>query len=323
MLVAAPCCVACSVVYPEVHVGPDFRVKVPDRGQPVSGLQVEISRERGGAVRAITDKDGFAGFRDVRSGSYLLHADHDVGVWDGTYIDVMPNGPSQMTVLLMWPSIAPVAVRSLKGTLHPPDYLPGQTQPRLSLDLLEGVSGKTLKSGRTTESGAFEFANAVPGIYLLRLKPSGLKDWGGEQITGLIAVAVYPSASGDQLELELGWSSCGLTYTDRGNCPKSELQIEQLRGRIIDSGGAAIAEAEVDLFDSDSTLVEQTRSNSEGEFASAGRLAGVYELVVRYTGFTALRAAVHAGANADELPARSNLSVQLGVAGTCSTVHPR
>jgi hypothetical protein len=94
MLGAAPCCVACSVFYPEVHVGPDFRVKVQDRGRSVRGIQVEISPERGNGIRAVTDKDGFALFRSVRPGSYHLHADHDVGVWDGADLDVRPDGPA-------------------------------------------------------------------------------------------------------------------------------------------------------------------------------------------------------------------------------------
>ena len=35
-------CGACSVVYPSVQVGPNFRVKVEDHGRPVKGLRVEI-----------------------------------------------------------------------------------------------------------------------------------------------------------------------------------------------------------------------------------------------------------------------------------------
>jgi len=318
LVVFASRCIACSVFPPEVHVGSDFRVQVRDRGLPVKGLRLEISRGPTGGKREVTDNDGFALFRNVRSGSYTLHADHDVGIWDRVDVDVRPDGPAEITVPLRWPSVAPVAVRSLKGTLHSPDYLPGQPQPRLSLDLLEGMSGKVLRSGRTTESGAFELDNPVPGIYFIRLNPSGLKDWAGEQITGLIAVAVEPGAPADHLDLDLAWSSCGLAYSDRSGCPKSELQIAQFRGRVLDCCGAAIAQAEVFLFYPGGTQIERIRSDIRGEFASPRELKGAYELVVRSPGFTALRATVHAEA---KVPGRSTLAVELGVGGTCSEVH--
>jgi hypothetical protein len=112
-------------------------------------------------------------------------------------------------VPLKWPSIAPVLVRSLKGRMRGPDYLPGQSQPRLSLDLLEGSSGQRLKSLQTTDRGEFDFESAAPGLYFLSLK-SGLRGWSGEQITGLVAVAVDHGAPADHLDVDLGSTSCGL-----------------------------------------------------------------------------------------------------------------
>src|SRR5579862_1871158 len=190
MIAIAGHCGACTVFYPHVQVGPNFRVRVEDQGRPVKGLRVEISRDRFTANRVVTDRNGFALFRNVRSGLYHLSVDHDAGVPAGANVEVRLDGPTESTVPLTWPSSAPVLVRSLKGTIHAPEYLPGQFQPRLSLALLEGVSGRRLKGEESTDKGEFNFGDAAPGLYFLYLKPSGLSGWSGEQITGLIAVAV-------------------------------------------------------------------------------------------------------------------------------------
>ena len=182
---------ACSVFYPEVRVGPNFRVRVENHGSPVTGLRVEMRGYAGGnPIIAETDKNGFAMFRGVRPGSYHLSADHDAGIPDGANLEVKPDGPTNATVPLRWPSIAPISVRSAKGTIRGPDYLPWQAQDKLSLDLLQGINGRTLRSLQTDERGEFNFGDAAPGQYFLSVKPSGLWGWSGEQIAGLIAVDV-------------------------------------------------------------------------------------------------------------------------------------
>lgn len=315
-------CGACSVVYPSVQVGPNFRVRVEDHGRPVKGLRVEIGSYQGSGERAVTDtdKNGYALFRDVRPGSYHLSADHDAGIPDGADLEVKLDGPTDVTVPLEWPSIAPVLVRSLKGGIRGPDYFPGRSQPRLSLDLLEGSSGRRLKSLQTTDNGEFNFESAAPGLYFLSLKPSGLMGWPGEQISGLIAVAVDQGALTDHLDVDLGWTSCGLWYADRSECPQSDLQIEQLSGQVLDASGAAIPDAKILLFDTAETLVERLQSDSAGKFASPHSLAGTYHLVVSSAGFTPLRRTLHAEPTGN--PSRlSALTVQLGVSGSCSAAN--
>ena len=310
---------ACTVFYPSVQVGPNFRVRVEDRGRPVKGLRVEIGGYPGSGTRADTDKNGFALFRGVRPGSYHLSADHDAGISDGADLEVKLDGPTDVTVPLRWPSIAPILVRSLKGRIRGPDYLPGQPQPRLSLDLLEGSSGRRLKSLQTSDSGEFNFESAAPGLYFLSLT-SGLRGWSGETVTGLVPVAVDRSAPTDHFDVDLGWSSCGLSYTDQGKCPQSDLQIEHLSGQVLDSSEAAIGYAKILLFDPAETLVEQLQSDSEGRFTSPHSLAGAYQLVVSSAGFTPLRRTLHADPTG--IPTRhSALTVQLGVSGSCSAAN--
>jgi hypothetical protein len=106
-----------SMVYPRVEVGPNFRVDVEAHGRPVNGLRVEIRGYQSTDNRAVsdTDKNGLALFRKVRRGSYRLNAHYDVGIPDGADVEVKLGGPTDVTVHMKWPSIAPIMVRSLKG----------------------------------------------------------------------------------------------------------------------------------------------------------------------------------------------------------------
>jgi hypothetical protein len=51
-------CAACTIIYPTVQVGPNFRVKVEDRGRAVEGLRIELGSEHPAFTR--TDEKGFA-----------------------------------------------------------------------------------------------------------------------------------------------------------------------------------------------------------------------------------------------------------------------
>lgn len=78
---------ACSMFYPIVHVGPNFRVRVEDRGRPVEGLPLVIDGNR-----VLTDSNGVAVFRGIRPGSHRVSADHDAGVPDGADLEVKLDG---------------------------------------------------------------------------------------------------------------------------------------------------------------------------------------------------------------------------------------
>lgn len=314
MIAITASCAACTLIYPRVQVGSNFRVKVEDDGRPVKGLRVEIGSYPGGNG-AVTDHNGSVLFRDVRPGSYHLSVDQTAGIPDGVELEVKLDGPKEVTVPLKWPS---VRVRSLKGMIRGPDYLPGLRQPRLSLDLLDGRSGRRLENLRTTERGEFDFESAAPGLYFLSLKPSGLRGWPGEPLTGRVAVTVDPGAPADHLDVDLGWTSCGLWYADQTKCPQSDVQIDQLSGQVLDPAGAAIGNATISLFDPAGTLVERLESNREGKFASPHPLAGTYQLVVSNAGFTPLRRTVHAKSIRNPTQA---LTVQLGLMGSCSAAN--
>jgi hypothetical protein len=214
-------CWACTIAYTSVPVvGPDFQVRVEDRGRPVERLRLKIT-----GSHAVTDKNGNASFRGVPSGPNLVSADLDIGV-AGVPLNVKLDGPAGVVLPMKWPNVTPVVVLSLKGTIRGPDYLRRKSQPKLSLDLLDAISGKLLKSLQTTDSGEFDFESDSPGIYFLRLNPSGLRGWSGDEIAGLIAVAVEHFAPTDHLDLDLRWTSCGLWYSDaRAVDPASRREV--------------------------------------------------------------------------------------------------
>lgn len=332
----------CMTVTPAdqmVYFGPSLRVKVDDlRGRPVRGLSLEI-QSNAGKSKAVTDENGFVSFRNLSPGIYSLQAEQDVGSCLGKVLEVRSDAPSGITVPLTWPTVAPVTVRSLKGTLHIPNYVPGRAGPELPLKLLVAASGQEVASLHTNGVGDFDFGIAAPGIYFVNLEPSALKDPRGSPITGRIAVSVEPDATVDHTEIELGWTDCGLTYMDLTRCPPAELYVSQLRGRVIgpagavivnggdalrhrhvdiDPAGPAIPNAEIFLVHPGGDLVEQLSSDRSGEFASKQVPAGTYDLLVRAFGFATFRA--RASVAPDAFPT-GKLDIQLGYLKSCSTAH--
>ena len=319
ILAAAASCFGCSIAYPTIQVGLSFRVKVEDNGRPARGIRLKLIGDKGHAHRisATTDQSGIALFYEVRPGSYYVQEENDIGPPDVAYLEVSARGPVDVTVSLKWPNITPVSVRSLKGAIYGPDYSTGKSQPRLSLDILDFRSRRKLGTIETGENGKFS-EDISPGTYTLRLKPSDLIGWSGEQITGDIVVAVDRNAPTEGLDLALSWTSCGLGYTNLNRCPRGDFHLSRLSGQVVDPSGVALPRAKILLLDTTGTPVEQLTGDSEGKFASGRSLAGDYVLWVSYSGFTPLRTQLHAELQ-HEHPALLGLTVQLGIFGACST----
>lgn len=294
--------VGCTVVYPTVSVGPNFQVRVADRGRPVQGLQVALYG-KSAKLRAVSDKTGTVVFRNVPPGAYNLSADHDAGFSDGAEIEVHRAESSEVTVPLRWPNHPSMVAASLKGSLHLPDSLPGQPQPSISMELLEAISGRTLMSAKTDRDGAFDFPGVGRGLYFLSLKPVG----------GLMAMAVEPNAP-DLFDIDLGETSCGLQYINQRECPLTNLHLTQIGGHVFDESGGAFADAEVLLLDVGGRLVQQERTDRAGNFALSRPAGGMYQLFVRETGFTPLRGSITVAADG----ASSPVAIQLGILGRCS-----
>ena len=208
-------CNACTIFAQTISVGSDFQIRVLDRGRPVEGLRFVV-----GGVRAVTNRDGIAAFRHIAPGSYSVHAPLDSGVARDFVLEIKHEAPGNVIVPFEWPT-SPVVVRSLSGRLYLPAY---ETQASTSLVLLDGLTGATIGSTVTNPHGEFTFPYAEPGIYFLSVKPQG----------GLISVVLDSAATAERINIDLGWSSCGLAYTDRNKCHSGDLHIEQLCGQVSD-----------------------------------------------------------------------------------------
>jgi hypothetical protein len=283
---------ACTIVPETVEVGTEFQVKVTDRGRPVTGLRLVLSSSGWPGTQtkvvtvSFTNSDGYAHFSNLNMGSFWLASDHDAGIGDAVVVNVSPNGPANKILLLRWPSREPLTVRSASGILRGPDYYPAQVQGLFSISLLEGILGREIETTRSDRIGRFSFATEIPrGIYFLRVNPSGLSGWSGEQIEGMIAIEVTHEAMQGALDLDIGWTSCGLSYAQRGIYP--ELKLDKICGAVTDSEGAVVSNAQVTLLadGEDPKILEQTRSGTSGQFALLDPPDGTYQLLIKSPGF--------------------------------------
>lgn len=294
---------ACSIVYPTVQVGRTFRVKVMDHSRPVEGLRLVLTHSdfshddltQSASIYSVTNADGFARFTDLTPGLFLVTSDHDAGVADGVMVKVSIGGVVDATIPLQWPNAEPLHVRSLSGTLRGPEFYPGQMQVPISLSLLHGVSTRAIAAANTDSKGHFRFSDAVPpGIYFLRLNPSELRSqYDGEQIEGMIVVEINGNAKESGLDLDLGWSTCGLRYSQPRQ--HAEMRVSKLCGDVADMYGAAISKAQIILLEGgeDADILNQTQSEADGQFMLKGQHEGHYQLLVKSPGFGPFLRAVH------------------------------
>jgi Carboxypeptidase regulatory-like domain len=299
-----------------ISVGPSFRVKVSGYDGPVKGLLLKVMAPNGPPLSADTDTNGIAEFSNVPPGTRYLDADHDNGY--GQVLDVKPNGPSHVIVPMRWPSLVPIRVRSLSGTMHAPDATPGQLeQPILPLELLEGTSGRILSSTSTTGRGEFDFGKLVPGLYFIRLKPHSAFSY---DVGGLISVALDPSAPArsDKLDLSLAWTSCGLMYTDLRQCPQPDIHVKKLEGHASDSDERPVRGAEIILLDAAQRQVAHVDTDRDGNFSFPDPLEGTFELRID-GGFNPVHTSLHI-----EPTARgSSLQIDVAEGLVCSGIWAR
>lgn len=282
---------ACSITFSPISVGSSFKVKVSSYDGPVKGLVLNLSGPSGPIQSAVTGANGIAEFQNVAPGTRYLGADHDNGY--NLQLDVKPNGPANVTVPMRWPSIEPIHVRSLSGTMRAPDAIPGRLeQSVLSLELLDGISGRILSSLNTTAHGEFDFGKLAPGLYFIHLKPYSAFH---EQVGGLISIAVDPGAPSraDKLDLNLSWTSCGLAYTDQLQCPHPDLHVKKLEDHASDSMGRGLRRAEIVLLDPAQNPVAHVSTDPDGNFSFPGPLVGTFELRIDGGGFSPVHTALH------------------------------
>jgi hypothetical protein len=314
---------ACTISYPTVRVGSSFLVRVTDRGRPVQGLRLKLVRDDASMSEmhitgATTDDHGLAQFRDLLPGSLTLSAEHDGGIADAVNVEVAPDGQTGVTVPLRWPSEKLVSVRTVSGTLRDP------LKPRrFSVSLLEGLSAHVIRTTDTDSDGQFTLPNVPSGIYFLSLKPFEAHAESSEKDGGWIGIEVNSEAEEEKLDLDLGWSSCGLSYTDRTKCSHAELNVETFCGKVVDPVGAVISNADVLLLDNSRTqrVLRETHTDIAGRFVLLDAKDGTYQLVVKSPGFDRLQEMVRIQNSQPSATCSRPVSVRLGLFGSCSSAE--
>jgi hypothetical protein len=198
--------------------------------------------------------------------------------------------------------------------LRGPDYYPNQMQASLSVSLLEGISGREIETTKTDSKGRFHFTNEVPsGIYFLRLNPSGLRAGSGEQFGGMIAIEITSEAKQNAVDLDLGWSSCGLSYAQGEVYP--ELKLGKICGAVADSEGAVVSNARVMLLagGEEAKILEQTQSGTSGQFTLLEQADGTYQLLVKSPGFRPFLRVIHIQSAAPSESCQQPIRIQLDV----------
>jgi len=304
---------ACTIVYAPTEVGPSFRVKVTNsRGRPVEGVRIQLDK----LLSATTDADGIASFAGVRPGDHLLLPSESAEILNGVAVAVKDSSPSDVIVPLRWPNANVVPVRNVAGILRDPNHSPVQA----SLSLVDARSGRVLSTARSDNRGRFGFDAVPPGLYLIRLDSSTFHNWAGHEVHGSIAIEVRADANAAELNLDLGWTSCGLFYTDASQCAQPELSVDELCGSVADTSGAAIPDAEVHLLEKGDQPKVVEGVDASGGFHLRSPGSGTYELIITAPGFSPLHAVVHYRAGTSDGSGRA-LRVRLEIGGGCSSVE--
>jgi hypothetical protein len=291
---------ACVIVPETFGAGREFQVRVTDWGRPVKGLRMVLSTQSSARTKtkvvkaSLTDAEGYAHFSHLSVGSFWLSADHDGGIGEAVVVYVSPNGPANATLYLSWPHPAPLSVRSASGMLRDQDYYPNQEQAPFSISLLEGISGREIEKTQTDIKGRFKFTTETPaGIYFIRLNPTVLRGPSDRSDGGMIVIEVNHEAKLEALDLDLGWTDCGLSYVEREKQP--ELNLDKICGVVTDSEGGVVSNAQVILLaeGDDTNVLERTQTGTQGQFTFPDQRDGIYELLVKSAGFQSFLVPIH------------------------------
>lgn len=236
----------CTYFPPEYKVQPSFKVKVKSGVRPFAKVRVVLERIEGEpnfrttvAYSSYTDEHGVAHFEGIASGEYSVGIDQlGAAGWDTAYVKVAPDNAVN-DVELKWPSSHILEVSTVSGRLI--DSRTAKPAAEFILSLVNGLTGTRLSSLVTDTSGQFNFGTPESGLYFLKVEPEHPGDW---EPKGEIPVFVGPEGKKDIL-LAVGETSCGMMYSEI--CPAPLRSLSALRGEVVDSQGAPIPRAKLEL----------------------------------------------------------------------------
>lgn len=98
-------------------------------------------------------------------------------------------------------------------------------------------------------------------------------------------------------------------------------KVKHVCGRIADPSDAPIPGVEVELLDSHSRILQQTRTNESGTFEMQNVSPGEYVIRVEFAGFATAWQPIVLTKNKPNGRCNNPIRVQLKLMGNCSTVN--
>jgi len=277
---------ACTMVTAVHKVGTSFRVRMIDRGKPVSGVAFRLSStDKSRAkhivpVTATTGLDGYASFDRVGAGDATLkYASAVDGSDESIERTVVRTGKRNSEVVATLFDRNPIEVRSANGMIRDPNYYPKLSQERLTVMLVAPKTAQVRDTAEADDQGRYSFSKAIPaGIYDLQLANPFGQEW------GQILIEVRPGTQFQELNGSFTASNCGLASSQHQEHPT--IRASRVCGVANDPEGASIEDAGVLLLDGTGTkLIRTTRSDPRGRFDLGPEDLGDYQLVVSRLGF--------------------------------------
>ena len=217
---------ACSYSSFPTKIGRDFTVEVFDRGNPVVGLQIELTTDpRSGKGRTVqivkTDANGLVAFAKIRNGLYFVGIKHPAYAYsEEIQVVRYPPNDSPKEITFEWPGWKPLSTQTVSGVvtgrartdrgLGPDMAKPAYGQVSgAKLTLSKAVSNELVDLQITEETGKFDFKGVRPGFYFLRVETTagGGARWFPSD--GYVPVEVDPTAKFRDLNLVLDNAICG------------------------------------------------------------------------------------------------------------------
>ena len=298
---------ACSYFPPSYKVGSSFTVHVASaEGSTIARVRVVLLRGNEVAYSAHTSGQGSAQFQGVATGDYSLEIDQ-LGTFGGdtAYVTVS-TGPGIKDIKLRWPSAHVLKTTSVKGIL----LNSGNAVPLEDtyVALVYAIDGSLKARDMTRKTGDFDLGRPEPGLYFLKIDTLRSGDW---EPRGEIPVLVANGQERD-LTLAVGQTSCGMWYSEL--CTAAAIKVSHLAGRIVDSSGAAIERAQIELLTASGNqkTVTNTVPDRAGHFYVNDVPNGDYQLRVSAVGFGPSQIPVTVSPGASE----QQIQVSMNVLGT-------
>jgi hypothetical protein len=204
VLVAVQKTGACSEVMTPQTAGSNFVVQLLDGEAPLRDITVLVQNARefcsAGKREAegISGADGRIAFKGIASGDHYLCAKNGSDLRMFAWVKVSTQEADERTIQVNLPGSSPIVVRNIGGVIR--------WERRLNIALLDYNTSKLLAKTETNSIGEFHEKTVPVGKYWLEISSAAKGD---EQ--GRVLVELRPEADEKQIDLDVGFTSCGMT----------------------------------------------------------------------------------------------------------------